>query len=208
MELAHRIGKRQFTLGSRSPHQFSSLKHAWARALVANENALDRGENRPSDRVPPRLHQNSGSGALVLTETQIQTIKPVRYSRSLNDGQGLFPLVTPTGGLHWRFRYRFAGRRRTLALRSYPVITLDWARSRHALGRHMLLHRIDPADLKAALGKLLFVITMREWQISQGHQWAFSSSIAEGIMAARRSRESSSKLSTQAMCASRGSRRR
>jgi transposase-like protein len=32
VELAHRISKSQFTLGSRGPHQFSSLKHAWARA--------------------------------------------------------------------------------------------------------------------------------------------------------------------------------
>jgi len=38
VELAHRIRKSQFTLGSRGPHQFSSLKHAWARALVPNDN--------------------------------------------------------------------------------------------------------------------------------------------------------------------------
>jgi hypothetical protein len=39
VELAHRIRKSQFTFGSRGPHQFSSLKHAWARALVPNDNA-------------------------------------------------------------------------------------------------------------------------------------------------------------------------
>jgi hypothetical protein len=39
VELAHRICKSQFTFGSRSPHQFSFLKHAWARALVPNDNA-------------------------------------------------------------------------------------------------------------------------------------------------------------------------
>jgi transposase-like protein len=38
VELAHRIRKSQFTFGSRGPQQFSSIKHAWARALVSNEN--------------------------------------------------------------------------------------------------------------------------------------------------------------------------
>jgi hypothetical protein len=40
VELAHRIRKRQFTFGSRGPHQFSSLKHAWARALMSNDDGL------------------------------------------------------------------------------------------------------------------------------------------------------------------------
>lgn len=39
VELAHRIRKSQFTFGSRGPQQFSSLKHAWARALAPNDNA-------------------------------------------------------------------------------------------------------------------------------------------------------------------------
>jgi len=39
VELAHRIRKRQFTVGSRGPHQFSSLKHAWALALVCDDDA-------------------------------------------------------------------------------------------------------------------------------------------------------------------------
>src|SRR6267154_4733838 len=37
VELAHRIRKSQFTFGSRGPHQFSSLKHAWARALMCSD---------------------------------------------------------------------------------------------------------------------------------------------------------------------------
>jgi hypothetical protein len=56
----------------------------------------------------------------MLTETQILAIKPVRYERRVTDGQGLYLLVTPKGALHWRFRYRFAGKCKTLALGSYP----------------------------------------------------------------------------------------
>jgi DDE domain len=40
VELAHRIRKSQFTFGARSPRQFSSLKHAWARALMCNDDGL------------------------------------------------------------------------------------------------------------------------------------------------------------------------
>jgi hypothetical protein len=37
VELGHRVRKSQFKFGSRGPHQFSSLKHAWARALMCND---------------------------------------------------------------------------------------------------------------------------------------------------------------------------
>jgi transposase-like protein len=40
VELAHRIRKSQFRFGARGPHQFSSLKHAWARALMCNDDVL------------------------------------------------------------------------------------------------------------------------------------------------------------------------
>jgi hypothetical protein len=56
----------------------------------------------------------------MLTEALIRAIKPVRYERRVTDGQGLFLLVTPKGALHWRFRYRFAGKRKTVALGTYP----------------------------------------------------------------------------------------
>lgn len=43
VELAHRIRKRQFTFGSRGLHHFASLKHAWARALACDDDALAGG---------------------------------------------------------------------------------------------------------------------------------------------------------------------
>jgi hypothetical protein len=33
----------------------------------------------------------------MLTEAQIQAIRPVRYERRVTDGQGLYLLVTPKG---------------------------------------------------------------------------------------------------------------
>jgi len=113
------------------------------------------------------MHQNS-TGVRMLTEAEIQAIKPVRYERKVRDGQGLYLLVTPKGVRHWRFRYSFAGKRKTLALGRYPVVTLDWARSRHVSFRKLIAHGIDPSALKAALGEHRFVVTMREWEAEQG----------------------------------------
>jgi transposase-like protein len=60
VELAHRIRKGQFTFGPRGPHQFSSLKHAWARALMCNDDVLTVRETVRRitfDRDCTRTHQ-------------------------------------------------------------------------------------------------------------------------------------------------------
>jgi hypothetical protein len=62
VELARRR-KGQFTFGSRGPHQFSSLKHAWARALMCNDDVLTVRQavrrvtfDRDCTRTPPPPH--------------------------------------------------------------------------------------------------------------------------------------------------------
>ena len=59
----------------------------------------------------------------------------------LTDGQGLYLLVK-SAGKYWRFDYRFADKRKTLALGIYPAVTLadarkarDTAREFHAMPR-------------------------------------------------------------------------
>jgi hypothetical protein len=42
------------------------------------------------------MHQNS-TGVRMLTDAQIEAIKPVRYDRKVTDGHGLYLLVTPKG---------------------------------------------------------------------------------------------------------------
>ncbi len=87
----------------------------------------------------------------MLTEAQIQAIKPVRYERRVTDGQGLYLLVTPKGALHWRFRYRFAGKCKTLALGALPEVPPERARARHQAARQLLAAGIDPACRKREL---------------------------------------------------------
>jgi Arm DNA-binding domain len=80
----------------------------------------------------------------------------------------LYLLVTPKGGRWWRYSYRFAQKHKALALGTYPAVPLERARARHEFARNLLAHRLDPSALKAALGKDIFIATMREWEIARG----------------------------------------
>jgi Arm DNA-binding domain len=111
----------------------------------------------------------------MLTETELQAVKPRRHSRKVSDSGGLHLLVTPKGGRCWRFAYRFARKYKTLALGIYPDVSLERARSGHEFARHLLAHGIDPSALKAALGKYTFSVTMREWERARGATSALSS---------------------------------
>jgi hypothetical protein len=108
----------------------------------------------------------------MLTEAEIEAIKPVRYERWVALGQGLYLQVTPKGARYWHLRYRFAGKPRKFSIGRYPVVTLDWARSRQKSFRDLLAHGIDPSALRAALGKHRFGVTMREWEAEQGRTHA------------------------------------
>jgi integrase len=85
-----------------------------------------------------------------LTDTAVRQAKPTDKPRKLPDEKGLYLLVTVSGGKLWRYDYRFAGKRKTLALGAYPDVTLSEARKRHADARAMLAADppIDPADAK------------------------------------------------------------
>ncbi len=107
----------------------------------------------------------------MLTETEVEAIKPVRYERKVWDGRGLYLLVTPKGERCWRYAYRFAGKYKKLALGTYPVVTLELARSRHEFARNLLAQGVDPAALKAALGKPAFAAMMREWEVARGQSF-------------------------------------
>ena len=72
---------------------------------------------------------------MALTDTEIRRSKPGDKAYKLFDGGGLHLLVTPAGGRLWRWKYRFDGTERQLALGSYPELTLAEAREAHVLAR-------------------------------------------------------------------------
>ena len=51
-----------------------------------------------------------------LSDIQVNKAKPKDKNFKLNDGFGLYLLVTSTGGKLWRFDYRFNDKRKVLAL--------------------------------------------------------------------------------------------
>ena len=74
-----------------------------------------------------------------LTDTHIRNRKPAAKSFKLSDGGGMYLLVTPDGARYWRLDYRFAGKRRTLALGVYPTLTLVRALGHAAKKRGVFL---------------------------------------------------------------------
>ncbi len=63
------------------------------------------------------------------------------------DGGGMYLLVN-AGGKYWRMDYRFAGKRKTLALGVYPEVSLAKARQRREKARELLADGIDPGAAK------------------------------------------------------------
>ncbi|MCW5664020.1 MAG: tyrosine-type recombinase/integrase [Piscinibacter sp.] len=63
----------------------------------------------------------------------------------LADAQGLYLEVTPNGSKHWRWKYRFAGKEKRLALGSYPAVSLSQARLDRDAARLKLKAGTDPS---------------------------------------------------------------
>jgi len=66
----------------------------------------------------------------------------------LTDGGGLYLLVTASGGKLWRFDYRFAGKRKTMALGRYPDVSLLEARDLRHDCHKKIRDGIDPSEAR------------------------------------------------------------
>jgi hypothetical protein len=66
----------------------------------------------------------------MLTDIETRKAKPQERPYKLTNGKGLYLLVTPTGGKHWRINYRHGGKQKTIALGNYPDVTLAKANDR------------------------------------------------------------------------------
>ena len=116
---------------------------------------------------------------MALTDTRIRTAKPKAKAYKLSDGCGMYLLVTPDGGRYWRLDYRFAGKRRTLALGVYPIVTLSNARAHREHARTSLAKGIDPSAVKKAAKRAAkiasentFEAVAREWIVNQRNRLA------------------------------------
>ena len=90
---------------------------------------------------------------MALTIKEIDGAKPTDKPYKLADGGGLCLLVPPSGAKLWRWRYRFDGKEKMMALGEYPLVSLKEARERHAEARKALASGTDPMAERKAEGE-------------------------------------------------------
>jgi transposase-like protein len=149
VELAHRIRKRQFTIPYEVNGGALSLKELWDQAI--SEKGPPAGFEIARS---PLTHQISNPGFYSRRPGRRTRHAVARYARKFSFGRSLYLLVTPGGGRYWRYRYRFQGRERVLALGCYPEVPTKSARARHKAARRLLASGIDPADRRKALRQI------------------------------------------------------
>ncbi|TYC93906.1 integrase arm-type DNA-binding domain-containing protein [Novosphingobium sp. BW1] len=81
---------------------------------------------------------------MALNDVAIRALKPQNRSYMVADEKGLCIEVAVSGSKLWRFRYRFAGKPRKLALGSYPEVSLKEARRLRDEARSAVRGGIDP----------------------------------------------------------------
>jgi len=92
---------------------------------------------------------------MALTDVKVRNAKAGDKQIKLYDVDGLFLLVFPTtkktAGKRWRFKYRFGGKEKLLALGTYPEISLADARKLRDEARKLVAKGIDPSQAKKDL---------------------------------------------------------
>jgi hypothetical protein len=106
---------------------------------------------------------------MALSDAKVRNAKPKKKPYKLSDANGLYLLVVTAGGKYWRFDYRYEGKRKTLALGTYPAVSLLQARGKTLEARQAIAQDIDPGQQKKAQRtaqastKNSFEVVAREW---------------------------------------------
>jgi integrase len=108
-----------------------------------------------------------------LTDTQCRAAQPRGKAYKLSDSRGLYLFVTPAGFKSWRWKYRVAGREKTLTLGSYPELKLTAARDARDDARRAHRQGLDPSqarqqekEARAREAAATFETVARRW-----HKW-------------------------------------
>ena len=108
---------------------------------------------------------------MALTDTFVKNTKHTGRPAGdkFADGGGMYLLIN-AGGKYWRMDYRFAEKRKTLALGTYPEVSLLKARQRRDKARELLADGVDPGVVKQqekanqrAASANTFEVVAREW---------------------------------------------
>ncbi|MFM2060163.1 MAG: hypothetical protein RLY71_4548 [Pseudomonadota bacterium] len=112
-----------------------------------------------------------------LTDAACKNATATDKPRKLADAGGLYLLVNKVGK-YWRWDYRHAGKRKTMALGVYPETSLAAARAAHLRARTLLDTRTDPmaqrqADKRKAVEEAAdsFRLLALAWHKSRAPRW-------------------------------------
>src|SRR3546814_18497458 len=87
----------------------------------------------------------------MLNDAKIKAAKPKAAAYKLADAEQLYLFVSPAGGKHWRMNYSYGRNakgkpaQKTLALGSYPAVTLLDARAKRDAAQAIFPHGRAPA---------------------------------------------------------------
>lgn len=87
---------------------------------------------------------------MFLSDAAVKKAKPGEKPVKLSDGKGLYLLVNPVGSKLWRWKYRFLGKEKIMALGAYPDVSLAQARDGVGAARKLLASGTDPMAQRAA----------------------------------------------------------
>jgi len=125
-------------------------------------------------------HPLNGDTVMPLTDTAIRNAKPQDKQYKLTDEKGMYLLVNKAGR-YFRLDYRFAGKRKTLALGVYPDVKLVEAREKRDAAKKMIANGIDPAQTRKVQKSIQieqaensFEAVAREWHGKYSSNWADS----------------------------------
>lgn len=88
------------------------------------------------------------NGIEKLTDLIVKNALPTDQRYKLYDGGGLQLEIFPNGSRYWRFRFRYAGKDKCLALGVYPKVSLKAAREAVRDAREELEAGADPTETK------------------------------------------------------------
>lgn len=118
-----------------------------------------------------------------LTDIRVRRAITKDKPYKLFDEKGLYLLVTGSGSKCWRFKYRFTGKEKVLAIGLYPDISLSEAREKRDEARKRLVNDIDPSFAKQvfkqaerAVTENSFEAVAREWFTKYSSGWVKSHS--------------------------------
>src|SRR5699024_5684373 len=105
-----------------------------------------------------------------LTVAAIASAEPREKPYRMTDGQGLYLEVRPNGSKYWRYKYRFNGKEKRLAIGVFPEVTLKEARLEHQKARLQLAEGADPSAEKQ-LAKLMQSVAIADSFEAIGEEW-------------------------------------